>query len=80
MTIEIVQSSRLVSEAPPPNARNGKYPFSLLAVGQSFTLQIVGTNAQSLRACVANRNKKANKKFVLVRHVDLGILEVGRVL
>ena len=63
-----------------PRTREGKYPFDRLEVGESFTAQIVDTNEKSLRACVIARNKKGVKKFVFVRHDDLGLLEVGRIL
>lgn len=81
MSLPIVDSSPLMAaaevEKPQPRIL---YPFDSLELSQSFTVKIVGNNAKSLRACVRQRNKKDVKKFALVAHIDLGILEVGRVL
>lgn len=79
MSIEIVASSPKAQEMAakkPVEKRN--YPFEDLNVGQSFTTKIAETNVKSLRV-MASQKSKDGKRFVMVKHDDLGICEVARV-
>jgi hypothetical protein len=56
-----------------------KYPVGELAIGQSFTCPLEEGNEQSLRALATEHSKKLKKKFVVVKHSGLKLVEFARV-
>lgn len=57
-----------------------KYPFDSLAIGQSFTLPIEGTNEISLRnQAVAWKKRTGGKIFTVIKHREYACFEVARI-
>ena len=80
MEIQIVQSSDKMKEDAVKSALKAElYPFDKLEAGQSFTLAIESANLQSLRT-IASRKSKNGKRFAVVLHEELSLVEVGRLL
>ena len=79
MSIEIVSSSPKALEAAKEATKgNPRYPFDKLEVGQSFTIPVAECNLASLQV-IASRKSKKVKKFKILRHEDLGVIEVARI-
>lgn len=57
-----------------------KYPFAQLAIGQSFTLPIEGTNENSLRnQAIAWKKRSGGKIFTVIKHREYACFEVARI-
>lgn len=57
-----------------------KYPFDSLAIGQSFTLPIEGTNENSLRnQAIAWKKRSGGKTFTVIKHREYACFEVARI-
>lgn len=56
-----------------------KYPFSQLKIGQSFTVPIEGAKESSIRLSSTGQGKKQGKKFTVIKHDELGCIEVARI-
>ena len=58
-----------------------KYPFSMLLIGQSFVVVNKEDRKQQLRltAYAASFGRRHNKKFLVLKHVDLNLFEVARI-
>lgn len=81
MEFVIVESSDKASGSKTERNRASLYPFDDLDVGTSFTCKLEAVNWKSLRVCVSQRNKRNNgKKFVFIKHDNLGLCEVARIL
>lgn len=79
MTIEIVSSSPQAIEAAKQGTKgNPRYPFDKLEVGQSFTVPIADCNIASLQVITSRKSKK-DKRFKMIRHDAMGLIEVARV-
>jgi hypothetical protein len=79
MSIEIVTSSPQAIEAAKETTRGQTlYPFDKLEVGQSFTLPAAECNIASLQV-VTSRKSKKGKRFKMIQHDALGIVEVARI-
>lgn len=80
MAIQIVASSPKAAEVEAVKGETVgaiKYPFAELGVGQSFTLPKADANVKSLRTRAAQVSKDG-KRFVVVVHDDLQLVEVAR--
>ena len=78
MQIQIVPSSdKMKEDAPKELIRKEAYPFDLLEVGQSFTLQKEEANLASIRT-IASRKSKNGKRFKVEIHEEYSLVEVGR--
>lgn len=79
MAFEIVASSPKAQElAKKANEPSNKiYPFESLEVGQSFTAKLAEINWKSLRV-VCSQKSKNGKKYLFVKHDELGVCEVAR--
>lgn len=56
-----------------------KYPFSMLKIGESFTVPIKDSKEASLRITATAQGKKQNKKFTVIKHKDYDCIEVARI-
>lgn len=64
------------------NHQNGKYPFGLLLVGESFTVPFVEANPgtlASLRSSASRYAKLFNCKFRVLIHNEFQCVEVARI-
>jgi hypothetical protein len=66
-------SEKMIDKAQPKL----RYPFDELAVGQSFTIAKDEANMRSLQVR-ASQKSKAGKRFVVVVHNELQLVEVAR--
>jgi len=58
-----------------------KYPFADLLLGKCFTVPIGEANEASLRnQASASGVRFGGKKFAVIKHVELGVVEVARIL
>lgn len=55
------------------------YPFDLLKIGECFTFKLGDYIESSVRLSAFNVGKKNGKKFTVIKHKDLGLVEVARV-
>ena len=80
MAIEIVTMSPQAEAFAKAKAKSLAlvYPFDDLQAGQSFTVPKAEANLGSLRA-IASRKSKGEKRFVVIKHEELGVVEVARV-
>lgn len=79
MTIEIVSSSPKALAAAKQGVKNNPlYPFDKLEAGQSFTLPVADCNLVSLQV-IASRKSRNGKRFKVIRHDELNLVEVARV-
>lgn len=60
--------------------KRSKYPFHLLPLGYSFAVPFDEKVRSSLRLCAWNASKKYGKKFKVLTHRNLGVLEIVRTL
>ncbi len=67
-----------ILDKPMPDPRE-IYPLSALLVGQCFTVAIVDCNYDALRVAVSKRSKKLNRKFCVLKHKELNLIEVARI-
>lgn len=58
---------------------NNKKPWQFLSVGESFKEEIATTNESYLRSDAANKSKKLNKIFIVIKHSEFGLFEVARI-
>lgn len=56
-----------------------KYPFDQLRIGECFTVGMSDANEFSLRITANKTAKRTNKLFTVIKHKDLGLVEVARV-
>lgn len=56
-----------------------KYPFDELTIGKCFTVPFAEANETSLRLTASVRGKNSGKKFAVIKHNDLQIVEVARI-
>lgn len=79
MSIQIVASSPKALEVAKekPHSNGATYPFNELEVNQSFTLPKAEANVKSLQV-IASRKSKGGKRFVVVVHDELSLVEVAR--
>lgn len=75
--LALIEKRKADGQAPRPN-----YPFEELEPGKSFTFQTSAVNWESLRTMVYKKNKlhKGAKEFVFIKHDDIGVVEVARIL
>jgi hypothetical protein len=59
-------------------AYNPIYPFDKLEVGQCFTVPISANKEASLQV-IASRKSKKGRTFRMIKHENLGIIEVARI-
>lgn len=79
MPIEIVSSSPQALDAAKNGVKNSKtYPFDKLEVGKSFTIPYDECNLQSLQV-ITSRKSKGDKKFKMIKHDALQVVEVARI-
>jgi|WetSurMetagenome_2_1015567.scaffolds.fasta_scaffold104786_5 hypothetical protein len=83
MPIDIVETSAKAlqeSETKKPGAIVGKviYPFLQLNTGQSFIVPISEANQKSLYM-LCRYHSKHNKRFIMVKHKELNIIEIARI-
>lgn len=71
-------SEKALAEAGNIKGEVNRYPFDDLQVNQSFTTPIAKAKLLSMKS-VASRKSKNGKRFVVVIHEDLGIIECARV-
>lgn len=69
---------RAASDAP----LRASYPFDDLKLGQSFTYKIDAVNWKSLRVLMYKKNKEyaGTREFAFLKHDDVGIVEVARIV
>lgn len=72
------QAAEVAKKAPNVGTGAKKYPFDKLNVGQSFSVPIDGANIKSLRTR-ASQKSVLGKRFVVVLHEGMGVIEVARV-
>lgn len=72
---EIVKSSPLMAAGV---AREGKYPWHSLNIGDSFKIPVANIKYTTLMTLAYRTGKRLNKKFKVVLHPEMGIYEVGR--
>lgn len=58
--------------------QRAKFPWQLLKIGQSFAVPVSEGNEASLRNSASQFSKKTGKKFAVLRHSDLQLLECAR--
>lgn len=56
-----------------------KYPFDMLKIGECFTLKFGEYVEGSVRLSAFNSGKKNGKKFTVIKHKDLALIEVARI-
>ena len=56
-----------------------KYPFSMLDVGECFTVPIDEVSELSLRIMASRNAKKLSRKFTVIKHAEYGIHEAARI-
>lgn len=83
MSIPIVQSSSKAAEIAKLYEQQKHtltvYPFDQLEVGQSFSVELDEKKYKSIHAIASRKGKMQKKKFVVIRHTDLNLLEVARI-
>lgn len=61
------------------NHHRAKYPFEELKIGNSFTIPVGEASDGVLRTLATNKGKKLGKKFSVIKHTDLALIEVARI-
>lgn len=56
-----------------------KYPMNSLHIGESLEIPIEGVNEASLRVAASNRSRNTGKKFIVLKHTEIGMLELARI-
>jgi hypothetical protein len=56
-----------------------RYPFDSLKIGECFTFKIGEFSESSVRLSAFNVGKKTAKKFTVIKHKDLDLIEVARI-
>lgn len=58
---------------------SSKYKFEQLAIGFSFAVPIAEGKETSLRRLATEYGKKLGKKFSVLKHQEIGMIEVARI-
>jgi hypothetical protein len=63
----------------PSSHHRAKYPLSELGLGQCFTVPFADLNEVALRSSVSLFAKKTGKRFTVLKHTNLKLVEVARI-
>lgn len=75
MSYAIMPSSDKVAKG---HAKDSKYPWHVLNVGQSFSVPVAEVKLTTLNTLAYRTSKRTGKKFKVVLHAELQVYEVAR--